>query len=86
MLSDDRRECSGSSQVEAPKLITRFPGSFKEASESLGQQNQNQKHHVHASQKEEGKGSNKDPNLVSSPTFSLLYLSIFICTDSNANT
>lgn len=62
MLSDDRRESSGSSQVEAPKLITRFPGSFKEASESLMQQNQNQKHHVHASQKEDAKGSNKDPN------------------------
>lgn len=75
MLSDDRRECSGSSQVEAPKLITRFPGSFKEASESLTQQNQ--KHHVHASQKEEGKGSNKDPNLVSSLTFSLSYLFCF---------
>ncbi|XP_058754844.1 probable serine/threonine-protein kinase At1g54610 [Vicia villosa] len=63
MLSDDRRESSGSSQVEAPKLITRFPGSFKEASESLMQQNQNQKHHVHASQKEEAKGNSKDPNV-----------------------
>jgi hypothetical protein len=71
MLSDDRRESAGSSQVEAPKLITRFPGSFKEASESLMQQNQNQKHHVHASQKEEAKGSNKDPNLVSILTFSI---------------
>ncbi|KAG4960797.1 hypothetical protein JHK87_037430 [Glycine soja] len=63
MLSDDRREWSGSSQAEAPKLISRFPGSFKEASESMMQQDQ--KHHVHAPQKEEGRGSrNKDSNLV----------------------
>ncbi|OIW11539.1 hypothetical protein TanjilG_26905 [Lupinus angustifolius] len=62
MLSDDRRERSGSSQLEAPKLISRFPGSFKEASEPLMQQDQ--KHHPHAPQKEEGRGSNKDPILV----------------------
>jgi hypothetical protein len=83
MLSDDRRESSGSSQVEAPKLITRFPGSFKEASESLMQQNQNQKHHVHASQKEDAKGSNKDPNNVSSWTFSLPYL---LCLHTHTHT
>ncbi|XP_027340529.1 probable serine/threonine-protein kinase At1g54610 [Abrus precatorius] len=62
MLSDDRRERSGSSQGEAPKLISRFPGSFKEASESMMQQDQ--KHHVHAPQKEEGRSSNRDSNLV----------------------
>ena len=73
MLSDDRRERSGSSQTVAPKLINRFPGSFKEASESMMQQDQ--KHHAHAPQKEEGRGSrNKDSNLVSSCTFSLAYL------------
>lgn len=64
MLSDDRRERSGSSQVEAPKLISRFPGSFKEASDSLMQKDQKH-HHIHASQNEEGRGSNKDSNLVS---------------------
>ncbi|KAK7257205.1 hypothetical protein RIF29_31009 [Crotalaria pallida] len=62
MLSDDRRERSGSSQVEAPKLISRFPGSFKEASASLMQQDQS--HHIQglvgATQKEERRGSNKD--------------------------
>lgn len=79
MLSDNRRERSGSSQAEAPKLISRFPGSFKETSESMMQQDQ--KHHAHASQKEEGRGCNKDSNLVSNctlsrcPTFSML-----ICT------
>jgi len=83
MLSDDRRESSGSSQVEAPKLITRFPGSFKEASESLMQQNQNQKHHVHASQKEDAKGSNKDPNNVSRWTFFLPYL---LCLHTHTHT
>ncbi|KAI4322944.1 hypothetical protein L6164_022591 [Bauhinia variegata] len=66
MLSDDRRERSGSSQFEAPKLISRFPGSFKEASESLMQQDQ--KNHTQDAigppQKEEGRGSNKDPILV----------------------
>ncbi|XP_057419546.1 probable serine/threonine-protein kinase At1g54610 isoform X1 [Lotus japonicus] len=63
MLSDDRRERSGSSQAEAPKLISRFPGSFKEASDSLMQKDQKH-HHIHASQNEEGRGSNKDSNLV----------------------
>ncbi|KAL9322227.1 hypothetical protein ACSQ67_010280 [Phaseolus vulgaris] len=63
MLSDDRRERSGSSQAEAQKLISRFPGSFKEASESMLQQDQ--KHHAHAPQKEEGRASsNKDSSLV----------------------
>ncbi|RZB77127.1 putative serine/threonine-protein kinase isoform B [Glycine soja] len=63
MLSDDRRERSGSSQTVAPKLINRFPGSFKEASESMMQQDQ--KYHAHVPQKEEGRGSsNKDSNLV----------------------
>ncbi|KAI4333663.1 hypothetical protein L6164_018443 [Bauhinia variegata] len=66
MLSDDRREGSGSSQFEAPKLISRFPGSLKEASESLMQQDQ--KNHTQAAigppQKEERRSSNKDPILV----------------------
>ncbi|RDX81052.1 putative serine/threonine-protein kinase, partial [Mucuna pruriens] len=66
MLSDDRRERSGSSQMEASKLINRFPGSFKDVSESSMQQDQ--RHHgqgqVGTSQKEEGRGSNKDLVLV----------------------
>ncbi|KAF7822709.1 putative serine/threonine-protein kinase [Senna tora] len=66
MLSDDRREKSRSSQVESPRLISRFPGSFKEASESLILQDQ--KHHtqgpVDPPQKEERRVSNKDPILV----------------------
>ncbi|KAK4850290.1 hypothetical protein QYF36_005385 [Acer negundo] len=66
LLSEDRRERSGPSQSEVPKLIARFPGSFKEASESMIQQDQ--KHHsqgVAAShQKEDGRNSNKDPILL----------------------
>ncbi|XP_028807482.1 probable serine/threonine-protein kinase At1g54610 [Neltuma alba] len=59
MLSDDRRERSGSSHTEVPKLISRFPGSMKEASESLMQHEQ--KHAGVPPPKEEGRGSNKDP-------------------------
>ncbi|KAK0600874.1 hypothetical protein LWI29_019066 [Acer saccharum] len=66
LLSEDRRERSGPSQSEVPKLIARFPGSFKEASESMIQQDQ--KHHsqgVTAShQKEDGRNGNKDPILL----------------------
>ncbi|KAK2639024.1 hypothetical protein Ddye_026819 [Dipteronia dyeriana] len=66
LLSEDHRERSGPSQSEVPKLIARFPGSFKEASESMIQQDQ--KHHsqgVAAShQKEDGRNSNKDPILL----------------------
>ncbi|XP_028193650.1 probable serine/threonine-protein kinase At1g54610 isoform X2 [Glycine soja] len=66
MLSDDRRERSGSSQTEASKLTNRFPGSFKDFSESSIKQDQ--RHHVQGqvgtSQKEEGRSSNKDLVLV----------------------
>ncbi|KAL5802869.1 hypothetical protein ACOSQ4_031174 [Xanthoceras sorbifolium] len=66
LLSEDRRERSGPSQSEVPKLIARFPGSFKEASESLIQQDQ--KHCSQgvagSQQKEDGRSSNKDPILL----------------------
>lgn len=75
LLSEDHREKSGPSQSEVPKLIARFPGSFKEASESTIQQDQ--KHHSQAAvagshQKEDGRNSNKDPILVSFPTLNFL--------------
>ena len=67
LLSEDRRERSGSAQPEVPKLIARFPGSFKEASESFIQHDQ--KHHAQgvaaSHQKEDGRLGNKDPILVS---------------------
>ncbi|XWS11028.1 hypothetical protein CRYUN_Cryun38cG0048300 [Craigia yunnanensis] len=60
LISEDRRERSGSSPSEAPKMIARFPGSFKEASESFIQQDP--KHNVQ--QKEDGRSNNKDPVLL----------------------
>lgn len=66
LLSEDQRERSGPSQQEVPKLMARFPGSFKEASESFVQQDQ--KHHSQgvggSHQKEDGRMSNNDPVLV----------------------
>ncbi|KAK9269193.1 hypothetical protein L1049_000962 [Liquidambar formosana] len=66
LLSEERREKSGPSQAEVPKLIGRFPGSFKEASESMI--HQDQKHHTQgvagSHQKEDGRTSNKDPILL----------------------
>lgn len=67
LLSEDRRDRSGSSQQEVPKLIARFPGSFKETSESLMQQDQ--KDHSQGAavchQKEDGSIVNNDPIMVS---------------------
>lgn len=81
LLSEDRRERSGPSQPEVPKLMSRFPGSFKEASESLVQ---DQKHHsqgvASSHQKDDGRSSNNDPALVSSSGVCLsLSLSVCVC-------
>ena len=66
LLSEDRREKSGSSQPDVSKLIVRFPGSFKEASESTIQQDQ--KHQMQGAgrctQKEDGRMTSKDPVLL----------------------
>ncbi|XP_034678773.1 probable serine/threonine-protein kinase At1g54610 [Vitis riparia] len=66
LLSEDRREKSGSSQPDVSKLIVRFPGSFKEASESTIQQDQ--KHQMQGAgrctQKEDGRTTSKDPVLL----------------------
>ena len=73
LLSEDRREKSGSSQPDVSKLIVRFPGSFKEASESTIQQDQ--KHQMQGAgrctQKEDGRMTSKDPVLVSSWTYAV---------------
>ncbi|XVE80135.1 hypothetical protein DITRI_Ditri14bG0115100 [Diplodiscus trichospermus] len=60
LISEDCREKSSSSQSEAPKMIARFPGSFKEASDSFIQQDP--RHNVQ--QKEDGRSNNKDPVLL----------------------
>lgn len=64
LLSEDRREISGPSQHEVPRLISRFPGSFKEPSESMTRQDQ--KIHTQAipRQNEDGRASSKDPVLL----------------------
>jgi hypothetical protein len=63
-MSEDRRQRSSSSQPEVAKFIGRFPGSFKESSEFVMQQDQ--KHHTGSHKKEDARISNKDPILVSS--------------------
>uniref|UniRef100_A0A2P2M000 Serine/threonine-protein kinase n=1 Tax=Rhizophora mucronata TaxID=61149 RepID=A0A2P2M000_RHIMU len=66
LLPEDRKELSRTSQQEVPKLIPRFPGSFKEASESFIQQGQeHQSQCLEGSyQNEDGRTGNKDPVLV----------------------
>ncbi|XAR68331.1 Cyclin-dependent kinase [Bertholletia excelsa] len=66
LLSEDRREKSGSSQQEIPKLMARFPGSFKEASESMIRQDQriHTQSMVCPRQNEEARTSSKDPILL----------------------
>ncbi|XVE50250.1 hypothetical protein DITRI_Ditri01bG0146800 [Diplodiscus trichospermus] len=60
LISEGGGERSGSSPSGAPKLIARFPGSFKEASESFIQEDP--KHNVQ--QKEDGRNITKDPVLL----------------------
>lgn len=64
MFSEDRSDKSGSHKQEVPKLIARFPGSFKEISQST--MKQEQKNHALASshQNEDGRTSNNDPVLL----------------------
>ncbi|CAI0474588.1 unnamed protein product [Linum tenue] len=68
LLTEDRRERSVQQQSEVPKLIARNPGSFKESSESFGQQDQ--KHHhlqgftTGAHQREDGRAGCGNPVLV----------------------
>eukprot|EP00257_Ricinus_communis_P023483 XP_015583478.1 probable serine/threonine-protein kinase At1g54610 isoform X1 [Ricinus communis] len=74
LLSEDRRERSGSSQPEVPKLMSRFPGSFKEVSESFVHQDQKLQG-VASSHQKDGRISNNDPVLVSSLIHILIFLS-----------
>ncbi|KAK4779384.1 hypothetical protein SAY86_006912 [Trapa natans] len=59
---DDRMGRPITLQSEMPKLIGRFPGSFKETSESLIKDQRHPLQGFH--NKEEGKSSNKDPILL----------------------
>lgn len=81
-LSEDKREKSSSLQSGAPKLVSRFPGSFKEvSSESMKRRDQMQGP-ANSHQNEDGRSSNKDPVLVSSffISFSLCQLHVNLST------
>ncbi|CAK9183006.1 unnamed protein product [Ilex paraguariensis] len=64
LVSEDRREKSGTTQHEVPKLIGRFPGSFKEASYSMVKQDPTNQALADSHQNEEGRTTNKDPILL----------------------
>ncbi|KAJ8426391.1 hypothetical protein Cgig2_010934 [Carnegiea gigantea] len=72
MLSEDNRDKSGSLRRVAPKLVARFPGSFKETSASIN--GQDQMHHLQglgSSHQNEGPSiSTKDPVVVILPSSS----------------
>ncbi|KAK9016720.1 hypothetical protein V6N11_079214 [Hibiscus sabdariffa] len=59
LTSDDSREKSGFPQSKAPKMIARFPVSFKASSESGIEQNLK-----HNEQQKDGSNNNKDPVLL----------------------
>lgn len=61
MLTEERRKRSNSSQMDVPKAIGRFPGSFKEATDPLPH---DQKPIVPSNKKDDVR-SNKDPVIVS---------------------
>lgn len=67
LLCEERRDKSSTSQQDVSKLYSRFPGSFKEASNSMTKQDQIT-HAVEGScQNESGRGGSNDPVLVSIP-------------------
>lgn len=81
LISEDRRDKPGYLQQETPKVIGRFPGSFKESSDSGRKQDHMPS--VTGQPHEDGRNNNKDPILVSSlhqsiyPTFHE-YLLLFL--------
>lgn len=78
LLAEDYRDRSSSSQPEVPKVMARFPGSFKETTDSS---RQDQKPHVQVvgHQKEDGRHSSKDPILVSVSTLASFRLLPHFC-------
>lgn len=65
LLSEERRDKSSTSQQEVSKLYSRFPGSFKEASNSMTKQDQITHVVEGGCQNEGGRGGSNDPVLVS---------------------
>lgn len=79
LLCEERRDKSSTSQQDISKLYSRFPGSFKEASNSMAKQDQIT-HVVEGScQNESGRGGSNDPVLVSSIP---KHMTFFFCTIS----
>lgn len=72
LLSEEHREKSGTSQQEVSKLYARFPGSFKEASNSMMKQDQRNHAGEGSCQNEDGRTGNNDPVLVSNLQFSFV--------------
>lgn len=65
LLSADRRDKYGASQHEVPKLMGRFPGSFKGTSDTMTKQDQDTNiHGVAAHPNEDGRTSSNDPILL----------------------
>lgn len=62
LISEDRRDKPGYLQQETPKVIGRFPGSFKESSDSGRKQDHMQS--VAGQPNEDGRNTNKDPILL----------------------
>ena len=74
LLAEDYRDRSCTSQPEVSKVITRFPGSFKETSDSSLQDQRPHIQVVGPNQKEDGRHTSKDPILVSSLTLALFLI------------
>nr|GMC48633.1 probable serine/threonine-protein kinase At1g54610 [Ipomoea batatas] len=61
LLYENLSEQSGPANREPPKLISRFPGSFKEASDSTMKQSQKSQVLANSYQNHEGRSSSNDP-------------------------
>lgn len=61
LLYENLSEQSGPANREPPKLISRFPGSFKEASDSTMKQSQKSQVLANSHQNHEGRSSSNDP-------------------------
>ncbi|CAK9162571.1 unnamed protein product [Ilex paraguariensis] len=64
LLSEDCREKAGPAEQDVPKLIGRFPGSFKDVSNSMVKHDPKNHAAVGSHQNEEGRTSNKDSILL----------------------
>ncbi|KAK9674107.1 hypothetical protein RND81_12G211600 [Saponaria officinalis] len=75
LLSEGKQDRTGSFYAGVPKLIARFPGSFKEGSDSIIRRDQVDRAQpfINSRRNEEGRSDSKDPILVSSLSLPPLY-------------